>query len=129
MKVKLIKYQITNKMNYLSSIKISLFVILSSALTSCVSWNQIGNLNMVSTRNIETTQKYELLQRYVEHSKKEMKKTRATTLQEAIDKTVKKVEGGEYLMNAKIYTIVHNNGFNLTYYYAVEGDVWGNKIK
>ena len=81
---------------------------------------------MVSTRNIETSQKYNLIQKYAEHTKKEMKKTRSGSLQEAIDEIVKKVDGGEYLMNAKVYLIWHNNGFTKPkYFYAVEGDVWG----
>ena len=41
------------------------------------------------------------------------------TIQDAVDATVRKIPGGEYIMNAKIYLV------NSTYL-AVEGDVWGN---
>ena len=99
---------------------------LSVMFTSCVGIKNIGQLNMVSTRNIETTQKYHLIQKYVTLDKKEMKKTRAESIQEAVDAIVKKVDGGEYLMNVKVYQISHYRyGQGTAYYFSVEGDVWG----
>ena len=60
-----------------------------------------------------------LLKKYVSLDKKEMKKTRAATIQEAIDEVVKKVDGGEYLMNVKIYQIGHYHyGSGTTFYFA-----------
>lgn len=83
---------------------------------------------MVSTRNIETTSHYVMIQQYVSLSKKEIKRTKAETAQQAIDEVVKKVSGGEYLMNTRVYLIVHHIPFlGTSYKYAVEGDVWGKK--
>ena len=98
----------------------------SVMLSSCVGIKNIGQLNMIATRNIETTTKYHLIQKYVTLDKKEMKKTRAESIQEAVDAIVKKVDGGEYLMNVKVYQISHYRyGQGTAYYFAVEGDVWG----
>lgn len=98
----------------------SLFAV--SILSSCgVSHQviQVGNINMVSTRNIENTE-YVLLSSYMGGNKKEIANARAVTIEEAIDQTVKQTPGGEYLKNAKIYKV---DGL----YFAVEGDVWGIK--
>ena len=107
-----------------------LFVFSSSfILTSCVGIQEVGRLNMVSCRNIETSVKYQLLKKNVEYTKKEVKKLRCTSIQQATDEAVKKVDGGEYLMNAKIWMIAHTGFSKVRYYYAVEGDVWGIPTK
>lgn len=93
-------------------------IINSLFLISCISVKRIGDINMISTRNIDQTLKYKVISTYSGGSMKELKKTRATSMQDAVDLTVKKVAGGEFLMNAKIYLV---NGK----YIAVEGDVWG----
>jgi hypothetical protein len=97
------------------------------ATTACTSIKTVGSLNIVSTRNVETSTKYVVIQKYAELTKKEKKRSRANTIQEAVDAVVKKVDGGEYLMNARIYLIKHDHFFSLSYYYAVDGDVWGKK--
>jgi hypothetical protein len=85
----------------------------------CTSVKQIGKVNMISTRNIDPNLKYQVVTTYSGGSKKELKKSRATSIEDAIDQTVKKVPGGEFLMNCKVYLVN-------TKYIAVEGDVWGN---
>ncbi len=100
-------------------------VLLGVLTTSCTSIKNIGALNMVSTRNIETSIKYVVVQKNFELTKKDKKRSRAETIQEAVDAAVKKVDGGEYLMNARIYLIKHDYFFAYSYYYAVDGDVWG----
>lgn len=87
-------------------------------LASCTSFKQVGSVNMISTRNVENGADYTLIRSYMGASKKELKKTRATTLDEAINDVVKNTPGGEHLRNVKIYLV---NGT----YFAVEGDVWG----
>lgn len=77
---------------------------------------------MISTRNIDSHVEYKLLTTYSGGSEKDLKKSKAKTIQQAIDETVRRTVGGEYLMNAKIYLVD-----NL--YYAVEGDVWGKEGK
>lgn len=93
-------------------------LLLISLLSSCVSVKQIGEFTIVSTRNIQSSEKYVLLTTYSGGNKKELRKSQCKTIQEAINKTVKSVPGGEYLMNAKVYSIDSE-------YFAVEGDVWG----
>ena len=84
---------------------------------------------MVSCRNIDTHAKYQLLQKDVEYTKKELRHVKATTIEQAVDAVVKKVNGGEYLMNARIrMVVIPSSLFGIipaSYFYAIEGDVWG----
>ncbi len=80
---------------------------------------QIGKVNMISNRNIDPNLKYSVITTYSGGSERELKKSRAKTIEDALDGTVRKVSGGEFLMNAKIYLV---NG----QFIAVEGDVWGS---
>lgn len=99
--------------------KITLSVLTATAiLCSCTSVKQIGSLNMISTRNIDSNSHFEMLRSYAGGSKSELKKSKAETIQDAVNATVKNVAGGEFLMNVKLYMIDDM-------YFAVEGDVWG----
>lgn len=89
-------------------------------LSACTNVKQIGKVNMIANRNIDATLNYDVISTYTGGSKREVRKSRATSVENAIDQTVKKIPGGEYLMNAKIYLV--NRRF-----IAVEGDVWGIK--
>lgn len=100
----------------------TIILVAAIALTSCTRYKQIGKVNMISNRNIDNSLKYQVLTTYSGGNKHEIKKSRAVTIEDAIDQTVKKVPGGEYLMNAKIYLVN-------TKYLAVEGDVWGNSAQ
>jgi hypothetical protein len=112
--------------------RITMIIVCASMLTSCMTYKDAGNLNMVSCRNVDTHAKYELLKKNVEYTKQELKKVRTTTIESAVNDAVKKVEGGEYLMNAKIKVCIIPgsiyNGYQSTCFYAVEGDVWGVKL-
>jgi hypothetical protein len=95
-------------------------------LSSCFTVLDMGKLNMISDRNIDTKMgDYVLLKNYAGGSKKEikkaLKKTRATTLDLAVDETVKNVAGGEFLKNVKVYGVKKKDKI----YMLVEGDVWG----
>ena len=87
-------------------------------LSSCSSIKMVGTINMISTRNVDGSVDYVLLKSYSGGSKHELKKSKSTTLDEAINNTVKNVAGGEYMMNVKMYLIKER-------FFAVEGDVWG----
>ena len=86
-------------------------------LFSCSSVKQVGEINMVSQRNVDSRTEYILVKTYA-GSGKDIKKSKAKNLQEAVDQTVRNVPGGEFLKNAKFYFVDGK-------YYAVEGDVWG----
>ena len=105
-------------------LSISLFAS-SLALTGCFSVVQLGKLNMISNRNIESKADYVLLKNYaggdLKEIKKALKKTRATTLDQAVDETVRNVAGGEFLKNVKVYGVKKKEKM----YLFVEGDVWG----
>lgn len=92
--------------------------IIITAVSSCTSVKQIGKVNMISNRNVDPKLNYDVISTYSGGSNRELKKSRAKTIEDAIDQTVRKIPGGEFLMNAKIYLV---NG----QYIAVEGDVWG----
>ncbi|MGV3631734.1 MAG: hypothetical protein ACO1O6_11045 [Bacteroidota bacterium] len=97
-------------------------IFLLTSLVSCTSVKQVGKVNMISNRNVDPQSNYEVLATYSGGSKKELKKTKAKNIEDAIDQTVRKIPGGEFLLNAKIYSV---NG----QYFAVEGDVWGKKAE
>lgn len=91
-------------------------------LSSCTSAKLVGELNMVSTRNVENTE-YVLIKSYEGATKRQLKKSRAEDLNQAIDATVQNTPGGEYLKNAKVFLVETLTGT----FYAVQGDVWGLK--
>ena len=99
--------------------KIVYFLLLAVIFTACTSVEQIGKVNMISNRNVDPQLKYQVLTTYSGGTSKEFKKSRATSIEDAVDQTVRKVPGGEFVMNAKIYLVKGK-------YIAVEGDVWGN---
>jgi len=82
--------------------------------TGC--WTRMGNLTMISTRNIDTKTEYKLIQKYVVGK---APYSGGRSLEEAIDRAVKKCPEGEFLKNIKVYT--KNSGRRV----KVEGDVWG----
>lgn len=83
---------------------------------------EVGKVNMISNRNVNPSLTYKLLKTYSTDTKKEIKHLKFTTIEQAIDHVVKKVAGGEFLMNVKIY-FLHDD------YFIVEGDVWGQDVE
>jgi hypothetical protein len=91
-------------------------VILVFAL--CVSTKQIGSVNMISNRNVESAGNYVLPKSYMAANKQEVRTSKAKTIEDAIDNVVRSVHGGKFLKNVKIYLKDEK-------YIVVEGDVWG----
>ena len=91
---------------------------------SCYTVKQIGDVNMISERNIDSKFDYQRITTYSGGSKRQLRKSRAENLQQAVAQTVKQVPGGEFIMNAKAYIIKHR----FSTYFAVEGDVWGHPV-
>lgn len=82
---------------------------------------QIGDVNMVSARNVETKMNYVLLRSYMGGDKKELRRSKnleITSIESAVNKVVKETPGGEFLKNVKVFLIDNK-------YIGVEGDVWG----
>ncbi|MBW7868881.1 MAG: hypothetical protein H3C31_11200 [Brumimicrobium sp.] len=100
--------------------KIIIILIIGLCTTSC--FRYIGDLTIVSTRNIDSSIDYVPLKSYSGGSKNELRKTVGINLKEAVNNNLRTVPGGEYIMNAKFYIYRGK-------YYAVEGDVWGMKTK
>ena len=73
-------------------------------MVGCSSYHRMGDLNLVSTRNIDSRIDYVLLARY----QVAVVKSSDAALEEAIDKVVKATPGGEYAMNVKVS--VKSNG-------------------
>lgn len=97
----------------------------SLLFSGCFGIKQVGDLNMISNRNVNPGMEYELVKTYggsetKKELKKEFKKVKAETVQQALDHTIKNTAGGEFLTNVKIYIL---NGT----YFVVHGDVWGVK--
>lgn len=99
---------------------ITVYLLLSGCGSTKI--EQIGKVNMISNRNVDTKFEYKPLKTYASLSKKQLKQTKHITIEEAIDNVVKSVPGGEFMMNVKIY-LVDNK------YFAAEGDVWGGDSK
>jgi hypothetical protein len=127
-------------------------------LSSCGSYiiiSPMGDLNMVSTRNIETKQEYQKLKTYAGVDKKQIDNAIATSkggklkkrsailkeimdyeaksLDESINNVVKSQIGGEYLMNVSFYSVTEYkqkaNKLIVTTNYIASGDVWGTKTE
>lgn len=102
------------------------FALLAGAMAlmmaSCTTVTMIGEVNMLSTRNVSTTFDYQKLATYSGGSKARITKSKAVDLRDAVNNTVREIPGGEFLMNAKVYIVDHGKG---RYNFAVEGDVWG----
>lgn len=101
----------------MNSLKI-LILAFAISFASCKSVKQIGKLTMIANRNIDSKTDYVQLRAYMGGSKRELKRLKAKTIEEAIDNVVRNTPGGEFLKNVKIYLIGGTK-------YAVEGDVWG----
>lgn len=113
-------YKILLHNNLLFQMKKTLFLLLLPFFFSCSSttYTQIGQVNMISNRNVSSLQEYTLLSKFTSASPKQISNSTAQTINDAIDNVVKTIPGGEYLMNVKLYR--NSSGF-----YAAEGDVWG----
>jgi hypothetical protein len=98
---------------------LTFYTALAILFTSCASsYNEIGGLGMLTDKHIDPNGHYKMIAVSVGTSKKEIKSTKAESMQSAIDSTLGKVPGGLFLTNVKVY-IVHGD------YLAVSGDVWG----
>ncbi len=101
-----------------------LFLSLAAALllTSCVSIKEIGHVNVLSSRNVVFDgTKYARIATYAGESKTELKKSRARTIDDAVNATVRHYPGGEFMSNVKIWKISKGNST----YFAVSGDIFG----
>ena len=128
-------------------------VMLYSCKTATLTVTPMGQLNSVSTRNIDGSKKYVPLMTYagvsssevenaIARSKKgrikkknpiykEIMKFKGNNLNEAVDNVVKTQVGGEYLMNSRFYLVqqrVKQNGlYVIKSTFVASGDVWGIK--
>lgn len=84
-------------------------------LTGC-GWTRIGELTMISTRNVDSKADYKLIKKYAVGKAKSKDKQ---SLKVAIENCVKTEKDGEFLKNVKVY--IKNNGRKV----KVEGDIWG----
>jgi len=94
------------------------YLIMGILLTSCTTYNEVGRLNVLSDRQVDANAKYQRLTTGSGSTKKEIRKSEALTIQQAIDQVLDQVPGGAYLTNVKIYVVKGDC-------IAVAGDVWG----
>lgn len=86
-----------------------IFLAVVFLLSSCETAKLVGDLNMVSTRNVDTATEYKILSQYT--------KGKGSTIEESIYAAVKAIPGGEFMKNVQVFTIGSK--------FQVEGDVWG----
>jgi hypothetical protein len=92
---------------------------ISALLTSCAStYEAIGKVNMLSAGHLTPNLNYKKLTANAGGRKKDVKHSKATTMQQAIKQVVDKVPDGRFMTNVTVYIV--NGG-----YYAVSGNVWG----
>lgn len=108
-------------MKYSKMLAVFFCSLLLVSCSSSVVVNKLGKVNMLSNRNVDSKSDYVALRNYMGMSEKEIKQTKSTSIEDAIDVTVKNTPGGEFLKNVKMYQVIRDQ----KYYYAVEGDVWG----
>jgi len=98
--------------------KLLLVLILPLTINVSCAYKRIGDFTMVSNRNVDKSTNYVLLEREVT---KKMKTNKKDFLELAVDDAVRGVNGGEYLMNVKLF--ISSNGKKL----KLVADVWGIK--
>ena len=101
--------------------KLFLFIIISAILTNCTTTKQIGDVTMLSSRNIDSQMDYVLISSYMGGTKKEIRQAKRSedlTIEDALNRVVKATPGGEFLKNVKIYLVGGR-------FISIEGDVWG----
>lgn len=108
-------------------------------LSGCASYQRIGGLTSISTRNIDPNSQYVELKRYVEATsdgqvffeengiKEKQKYSQLNSeggekLNTAIEYAVRSVPGGEFMKNVSIWVIEGGGTVK------VIGDVWGNPL-
>lgn len=94
-------------------LKNTLFIL--AILCSSCAYQRIGDLTMISNRNIDSSREYVLVKRNAEAK---IKTSKDDSLERVIDELTEANEG-DYLMNAKVF--VKNNGKVI----KIQGDVWG----
>lgn len=98
--------------------------VMITLLSSCVSIKEIGHVNVLSTRNTELGDvKYARIATYAGESQQELKKSRAVTIDEAINSTIRQYPGGEFMTNVKIWLITNGK----KNFFAVSGDIYGRE--
>ena len=100
-------------------------VLIAFVLPSCISVKEVGKLSIISTKNVSLKTDYALVASYSGGSKSDLKKSKAINIEEAVDQTIRKVPGGEFIMNAKINLVYHRISGKA--FFAIEGDVYGQK--
>ena len=94
----------------------TLFVV-AVLFSGCSSVKMVGDVNMLSTRNVDSGANYQLIKTGTDDSRTAFRKSKAINIDQAVNNLVMDVPGGEFLKNAKLYT----DGKK----WAVIGDVWG----
>jgi hypothetical protein len=131
----------------------SFLLLLFSCKSTGIIVSPAGSMSMVSTRNVDNGAPYVALKTYagvsntelenaIAKSKKgliskkhpillEINKYKGRSIDEAVDKVVKSQAGGEYLMNARFYTVEISDAQEGTVRieFVASGDVWGLKGK
>lgn len=98
--------------------KILKLSVVALLLTSCASWQPMGRLNMVASRNVEPTKAYTLIERDVEAV---INNQDGNGMPMLLDKICADYRG-EFVANAKLF--VKSNGKKI----KIVGDVWGDAV-
>lgn len=91
-------------------------IIISAFLLQGCAWQRIGQMTMISTRNVESKAEYKLIAKDVEGKSRT---SQDDALSDAIDQAVKQYPEGEFMKNVVVR--IKSNGRKI----KVSGDVWG----
>lgn len=94
-----------------------MFALGIALIFSSCAYQRIGDLTMISNRNVDSSKEYVLIER---NAVGKARAKRNDALERAIDAVTEK-HNGEYLANVKVYVLSNGNQIK------VEGDVWGLK--
>jgi hypothetical protein len=104
----------TNKLK-----KAGLLLLIGGMFASCASkYEAIGHVSLLSDHTIRRGIAYEQLTTNSGGSRKELKRSKTGSIEDAVTQVISTVPGGCFMTNVTIYVV--NDG-----YYAVSGNVWG----
>lgn len=99
--------------------KARILLLISAFFASCTSaYQPIGKVSILSSRPVKPGVVYKQLTTNSGASKKEMKRSKAEDVDDAVKQLISKVSGGSFITNVTIYMVDNSH-------YAVSGNVWG----
>jgi hypothetical protein len=86
-----------------------IFTLLFATVYGCSAVRMVGDVNMISSRNIDSKSDYQLIKTGTDDSRANFRKNSAENIDQAINNVVMDVPGGEFLKMLR-YSQMERNG-------------------